>query len=403
MRRGAIILGVLSVIIVAFLVVSSKSILEKMTAEEILVIQDIIDGELHFYSDQGGVKLQKFGVATHYPKSNQFYFSAKEDQGGIKDMSIKTRFNDGAHATISGSVRVDLPLDSETLSKIHTKYGSWQSLEADLIRTVFEKSIYMSGPLMSSKESYAEKRNELIRYIEDQAENGIYKTRSIEEKGVDPMTGVEKTITRVELVEDANSPGGIARQEVSPLITYGLRAYNLSINSIDYADVVDKQIAAQQQAIMEVQTAIANAKKAEQHAITVAEEGKAKAAQSKWEQEVVKAQKVTEAEQVRDVAKLEKEAAAFEKEKQILLGEGEAERKRLVMEADGALKQKLETYTEVQRIWAEAIKANKIVPDVVMGGSGHDGTSNSATQLIDMLNVKTARELSLDMSMKGNK
>lgn len=34
----------------------------------------------------------------------------------------------------------------------------------------------MTGPLMSSKESYAEKRTNLIRFIEDQISNGVYKT-----------------------------------------------------------------------------------------------------------------------------------------------------------------------------------------------------------------------------------
>ena len=34
----------------------------------------------------------------------------------------------------------------------------------------------MTGPLMSSKESYAEKRNELLRLMEDQVQRGVYRT-----------------------------------------------------------------------------------------------------------------------------------------------------------------------------------------------------------------------------------
>ena len=67
---------------------------------------------------------------------------------------------------------------------------------------VIDKAIYMSGPLMSSKESYAEKRNALITYVEDQITHGVYQTRQHDVKTTDPITGVEKTITAVEIVAD---------------------------------------------------------------------------------------------------------------------------------------------------------------------------------------------------------
>ena len=47
-----------------------------------------------------------------------------------------------------------------------------------------------------------------------------------------------------------------------------------------------------------MQISIAKAKRAEQDAITAAKEGEAKAAEEKWKQEAVKAQKVTEASEV---------------------------------------------------------------------------------------------------------
>ncbi|MCK5604152.1 hypothetical protein KAR91_19850 [Candidatus Pacearchaeota archaeon] len=385
---------------IAFVLTASLwgSLVENVPADKIVVIQDPIDGELHIHTT-AGIKFQKFGKVTIYDKSFQYWFSAQQDQGGSGDQSIGLRFNDGGHGTVSGSVRIDNPLSEDYIRALHVKYGSQEAIEKEIIRTAFERAVYMTGPLMSSKESYAEKRNYMIASIEDQAINGVYKQTTKEEKGIDPITGKQKTVTKVKLVQDANAPNGIARQEVSPLTTFGLRAYNLSINKVKYDATVETQIKKQQESIMAVQTAIADAKKAEQNAIKAEKEGEATAAVAKWKQEEIKATMVTKAEQERDVAKLEKEAAGFTKQKEILLGQGEAERKKLVMAADGALEKKLATYERVNQMYANAMANYKgdWVPKVQMGNSGK--SSNGAQDLINMLSAKTAKELALDMSI----
>ncbi len=400
-----ILVGIALVVVVIVLLSMSGSVLENNPADKILVIQDPVDGELHYHVTPG-IKFQKFGKITYYNKSSQYWFSEQADQGGNVDQSIKVRFNDGGHATMSGSFRWNMPLDPAKLQLLHTKYGSQAAIEQDLVRTVAEKAVYMTGPLMSSKESYAERRPDLVNLTEDQINNGIFKTRSEEIKGIDPMTGKEKTFTIVKIVEDTNEPNSRARQEESPLQEFGIKASNLSINSVKYDGTVEAQINQQQQAIMEVQTAMANAKKAEQGAITAEKDGQANAARAKWEQEVIKAKLVTEAEQQRDVARLNRDAAKFTKEEQILLGEGEAARKRLVMQADGALEKKLATYENVMKTWADAIsKYNGAwVPTVVMGSTDGSAQSGSgATDLINLLTAATANNLGLDMTIPRGK
>ncbi|MDO8516955.1 MAG: SPFH domain-containing protein [Nanoarchaeota archaeon] len=400
----AILLSILGVIALIIMFFASKTIFENVDAGEIVIIQDPIDGDLHFYTAQG-MKFQKFGKVTKYQKSFQYWFSVATDQGKKLDQSIKIRYNDGGHAQISGSVRCDLPMDNEHLTLIHTKLGSQVALEHELVRPVYEKAIYMTGPLMSSKESYAEKRNMMISYIEDQANLGVYKTVSKEVKGIDPITDVEKTVTQVELVKADNAPGKIAREEISPLQTFGVKAYNLSINSITYDGTVEAQISSQQKAIMEVQTAMAEAKKAEQRAITVTKEGEANAAKSKWEQEVIKAKMVTEAQQKLEVAELDRKAAEQTKQQQILLGQGEAERKRLVMSADGALEKKLETYADVMKTFATEFAKQKWVPETLLMTGGESG-GKQYSPVMDMMNmfmVKTARDLNLDMTIPAGR
>jgi hypothetical protein len=333
------------------------------------------------------------------------------DQGKKDDQSIATRFNDGGHAKISGSVRVDLPLDRDHLTGLHVRYGSQDAIEHELVRTTFERSIYMSGPLMSSAESYTDKRNQLISFIEDQALHGVYRTTSKLARVKDAITGADKTASVVDIVKDDKAPGGFARSEPSPLADFAVKAYNLSINQIRYDDVVEKQIASQQAAIMEVQTAMAESRKAEQRAITAEQEGRAAATKTKWDQEQVKAKAIVQAQQEYEVqvmnAKRDFERAEWNKKEmeqykdaQLLKAEGDATYKRKVMEADGALAPKLATYEKVMFKFAEEFGKQKWVPEVMFGGSGGQHEGNTAMTMIDIMGIKAAKDLALDFSMK---
>lgn len=144
-----------------------------------------------------------------------------------------------------------------------------------------------------------------------------------------------------------------------------------------------------------VQTAIANAKRAEQDAITTEKQGQADAAQAKWKQEVIKSKLVTQAEAERAVAELAVQTASLNKQKDILEGEGIAAKKRLVMQADGALTQKLATYEKVQKFWADAFSnyQGSLVPTYVSGGSG---AGNAGFNFMELIGVKAARDLALE-------
>ena len=392
-KIAAVAIGLVVLIVILF---SLGNLFEDLDAQHVMVIQSPVSGTLTWHTTPG-VKWQGFGRVTKYPRRGQFWFSKDPNQGSSSDQSITIRFNDGAHAQISGSISYDYPMSEEALTRIHKQYGSEEAVSKQLIETVVQKAVYMSGPLVSSKESYAERRNDLLQIIADQIQLGIYKTTRHEVKETDPLSGEQKTITKVEIVADG---GKYLREEKSPLEDYNIRTSNLSLNTITYEKTVEDQIQAQQKATMDVQTAAAQAKKAEQDAITAAKNGEAEAAKAKWLQEAIKAKEVTQAEQELAVAKLNRETAEQKKLEQIALGQGESERRKLVMQADGALEQKLEAYVTVNKNYAEAFSKMQqpIVPAVVFGGNNSGGGSNSAQGLMDMLQAKTALELGLQVN-----
>jgi hypothetical protein len=419
----AILLGV---VFIALLALAGK-IFERVDAGEVVVIQ-YPSGKLAVIAQPTNFAPQYFGTPTHFKRSSQHSFSLAEGRGTV-DESLKTRFNDGAHALISGSIRFDLPESPEKIIDLYRTYRTQNAIDKELIAQNVTKAVYMTGPLMSSKESYSDRRNELIADIEDQAINGVYKTVPKDVEIEDPITQTKKWIRSVDILKDPKT-GVILRQEESPVQRFGIRIYNLNINDIKYDPIVEQQIAAQQQAIMQVQTAIAQSKEAEQKALTAAKQGEAKATEAKWEQEVVKAKAVVVAEQEaevqrtnakrdkvvaelgaekeKNVADLAHQAAEFTKLQQIALGQGEGERKRLAMVANGALELKLETWLEGQKAWAQAFSTYRgdIVPRIVTAGSSggtgnaQAGGANGFEGFMQLMSAKAANDLSLDMRMR---
>ena len=366
---------------------------------EIMCVQGCVDGNMT-WTTTGGLKNKNFGHVTRYKKRSQFWFSSKNDQGKPDDESIKVRFNDGGHANLSGSFSWDMPLAESFLKDLHVKYGSQEAVDQQLVRTVAEKAVYMTGPLMSSTESYATRRNDLLSLIEDQINNGVYKTESTDEKMPDPLTGVEKIVRVVKLVKGPD--GNYLRESESPLKTFGIKVYNLSLNDIKYDADVEAQIKQQQQATMQVQIAIAKAKEAEQKTLTVEQEGKATATAAEWEQKTISKKLVTAAEQEVLVSAQKLLAAKNTKEAEIALGEGESKRRQMVMEADGALEKKLAALVEINKMWADAIKGyqGQWVPSVMMGSNSQSvQAGGGAMDLVNLLTAKTAMDLGLDMKV----
>ena len=251
---------------------------ENVDAHEIVVIQRPGTGSLNWYSSAGW-KPQWFGTVSSYPKRD------------IYRVHFRMQFNDGGHGMVHGSLTYDMPLDTSRLTQIHTKYGSREAVQEQLVQTVANKALYLTGPLMSSRESYAERKNDLIRFVEDQVQHGIYRTTTREIQALDPISGQERHQTIVELV--SNDSGGTERQEPSVLDAFGIRTYNFAIDSITYDPEVIAQIKGQQELAMQVQTSIAQARQAEQRAITAQKNGEAIAAEARWRQEAVRAESVT--------------------------------------------------------------------------------------------------------------
>ena len=358
---------------------------EDVRNEEVVVNQYPFTGKMAYWTTPG-FKGQWFGKTTTYYKTQQLWFGSSNDEGKQEGSPIPVIFNDASDGMIYGSLRVKLPTDVEHLSRIQTDYNGMDRLMNDLVKQTVVKVIYASGPLMSAFESYAEKKNDLIAYITDQLNNGVYKTAVKVEETVDPITGEKKTTKVATLIADENSPGGYKRSEKSPFAYYGIEIGQVAVSKIGYSDKVLQQIAQQQESNMQIQTAKAQSAAAQQNAIKAEEEGKAAAAKAKWEQEKTKAVEVTKAEQEREVSRLAAEKAEFDKKKIIAEGQAEAEAARLKVAAGLSPAERAEWDYKTKVGVAEALSKTKW-PTVVMSGNSGQNTAMDVIALKQMTDL----------------
>ena len=392
---------------VAVIAVGWDQAVENVDSNEVKVFQGIISGDLTVHQT-AGMKQRWFDYVATYKKRDFVEFNAPKgmtmDNAEAKIHGLPIRFNDQGAAVLFGDASYTLSTNEKHLKALRTEFPTMEQLEVQLIRPAIQRAVYMTGPTMSSKESTAEKRPLLVEYITDQTNNGVYQTETSDEETIDPLSGEKRTITVAKIVTDAKAVNQRARLEDSPLQKFGITVFNLQVKKIKYDKNVERQIEAQRKIFMDIQTAIAKAKEAEQNAIKAVEEGKASAAVAKWAQETENAKFIALAEKNKKVAKLDKEAAKFTKEKDILLGQGIAEKRKLIMKADGALKMKMDTMKEIARINAEAIRDYKgnWVPQIVYGGGGAGGTAqySAAQTMMETLTVKAMKDLSLDLTTK---
>lgn len=373
-----------------------------------------------------GPYLLLFGQQETYPDIITFDFD--EHHGGADSRSIQqdgipVRYQDGGNGTIYGQARYVLPNDEPTMLALHRAFRSTEGTAYKLIKPTTEQTMNLTAGLMTSEESYNTKRGVFIEWAREQLEHGRYKT--VLQTKETKEEGTENTVYKdFPVIENGKDGRPIFLDD--DFRAYGITLSGFQVTKPDFEPKTLEQIAAKRAATMAIITAKANAERAKQDAITAEQEGLRNIAVAKYEKGVDKEKAIVEAEQSKVVAetraaqdkqvaeigaqqlvavatqgKLEAEqkklAAGEYKQEQTMRGEGDAAYKKAVIEADGALAQKLATYERVMGNFATHFGQQRWVPEIEMGASGAPG--NQAQNLIDLLTTKAAKDLSLDLGV----
>ncbi len=381
------------------------SIVEGVDQNEIVVIQ-YPRGGMHVAKSAGWAP-QWFGKVSRYSKRGKIDYPLTQVDGDKwDDQRLAIAFNDNGRARLASSIQYTMPMVDEHILKIHAAYPDQQSLENGLIKPPVAKAVFVTGQLMTTYESYKDKRSQLVEMVEDQAQMGAYRTRSVErtveEDALDPQGNaikVKKQVIENVVVMDSNGVDK-ARSEKGQLSDFNIDVFGFTVNDIDYSPEVDEQIKGQQAIEMSMKTSMANARKAQQDAVTAEAQGRANVATARSEQEIDKTKAIVQGEKARDLAKLSAEAATFYKQESILKADADSQYRSRMMAADGALGQKLDAYKFGVSELSKAFATHRLVPDVMIGGGSGAGQQSTLEQVMQLILVNQAKQLGLDLSTK---
>lgn len=376
------ILGITVLVAIVAIVFVCLGAFKDCDKSKIYVNQFPFTGNYEVWAD-GGLQKKWWGNTFEYSKTNQVEFTGveKNDEGYVAagdNPGAAVTFNDRGRGFIIGSLRVVMPTKDSLMMKIQQDFGSEQALIQTLVRPTLYKVVTSCGPLMSSLESVSETRTDLIQYITDQLNNGVYKTIVKKIKQVNELTGDTDIIAKAELIQDMTAPGLYKRQEVSPFSQYGIKCNLVSITDIKYDKATQDQIDAQKAANLAVVTAKTKSLEAIQKTILVTEQGKQAAETAKWEQEKIKAREVTKAQQEYEVAELAAKTAQQNALKVKAEGEAKAAANRALVSAGLTPLEKATIEKETAIGIAQALANSNVqwVPSIMIGGNGA-GNSNA--------------------------
>lgn len=381
--------GISIIALIVFFVFTIGAWVEECDKSKIYVNQYPVTGTYEVWTE-GGMQWQLWGNVHEYSKTTQVEFTGveKNDDGYIAagaNPGAALTFNDKGRGFIIGSLRVILPTDFTHMAKIQQEFGSEEALINTLIKPTLYKVVTSCGPLMSSLESVSETRTDLIQYITDQLNDGVYKTKINKIKVTNELTGDSETVAKAEILVDKQ--GNYLRQEKSPFKQYGVMCNLVSITDIKYDKATQGQIDAQKAANLAVITSKTKSLEAIQKTVLVTEQGKQNAEAAKWKQEEIKAKEVTKAQQEYEIAKLE--AMKAEEVARKVRAEGEAEaaiaaaKVRAGLTPYDAAVIKKETMIGIAHEFANA--STDIVPKIMVNGSNGSGADPMQTVGMNMM------------------
>ncbi len=327
------------------------------------------------------------------------------EDNSIEIGQISIRFNDATTANIKGIVQYILPSDEKEMIALHNAHRTPQSLVTKRLAPYTKECLQSSAQLMSSEMHYGGGRAQMAQDFSDQLKEGVY-LLSVNEKIVyDSLEKDNKRIYQTSINyegKDKNKP----KRKISSIKEYGITVADAAVTDVDYEEKVDVMLAKKIDAATKSSVSKQELMTAQQQALTAKAKGEQALVEIEYQQKQEQTKQVVAAQTKVEVAKQDKiqqqiawEGSILEAKKIKELANAEAYAKKQVMIADGALEKKLAAYVEVQGFWAEAFGKyqGSVTPTYMMGGSYAPGSNNAAHNFMEIMSMKAARDLNLDL------
>ncbi len=339
---------------------------------------------------------------------------------------LSIMFLDQVDAHAEATVRFAIPSDEESFLKLAHEYRSPENLLRTALLPAFKETLQANASLMAAEEYYAGGRTEFNSDFENQMSHGIYLVRREEVTirsgkshtgSANAALGTEqeeygedsKTIF---VVNKVLSETGQPLRKTQHFTDYGITIVAALVTDMKPNQKFIERMQLKQKASADRAIAIEQRVQEEEQRLLAIARGEREVAQRQAKAKVEQIQKTTEAEtekqlaitgaeKLRAQAQIQKETAQINLEKakveaqtQRTLADAEAYQKKIILEADNALAQKLEAEVRIQQLWAEAY-AKRQVPNYVFGaGEGTPvGNDYETKTFMQMLTLDAAKRL----------
>ena len=372
----------------------SKSLLGGLAA--VLAVIFVLSRSV-FYAEPGYVYHVRTILGAEHVVSDvgyQFFFFGRwmdyaevensEDSAALPPQNIM--FLDQVDANAQATVRFLIPTDEVAFTRLAHEYRTPENLLRTALIPAFKETLQANASLMSAEEYYSGGRTEFNNEFENQMTNGIYVVRREEEnlaqlrrqKGTANVAlGTEQEDfgdeTRVSfVVNKVRDSEGQPLRKRQKFVDYGITVVDARITQmnpnqrfVERMQLKQKASAdraiAREQRIQEEEQRLLAISRGEREVAERQAKAKVEQIQATTEADTQKQLAITEAEKLqaqaniqRETAKINLEKAEIEAQTLRTLAEAEAYQKKVILQADNALAQKLDAEIQIQRIWAES-------------------------------------------------
>ncbi|NDV50396.1 SPFH domain-containing protein [Salipiger sp. PrR003] len=310
---------------------------------------------------------------------------------------------------VNNNLRPSVTAALDSVANMFTMEAYYTSGARDTFKTEFPDSITKGRPRVRQ----VVKENILATQNEDVAPNDSENARDTSESN----DAQSQTIVMEKMLDKDGNPIRIE----NAFNRYGITVSSAILEKIDPDTTYEEQIKKRKEASS--RRSVAREQRLEQEeqrllAITQGETDKARRqaemmveqieqttqAETKKQLALINAERQREEANIqRDTATIQLEKAKIDAEAKQVAADAEAYQKRVVLEADGALSQKLDAFVATQKVWADAASKIKVPSTVIAGGGAGDNSGNALGTVSDFMQIMTmnaAKQLQFDPAVQ---
>ena len=356
-----------------------------------------------------------------------------EADGSTISGPYRVRLADNWTGDVTQATRFAIPQDTEQFLTMARTFRSPERLISTTLKPAVTASLDSVANMFTMEEYYSGgERDQFKSEFKDTVEKGraqVIQVSMNKEGGVIPnraaasnsdvaadTSEVGDTEVRRVVMEKVKDANGNDIRIAHDFAEIGIVVSSAILENLDPDDKYEDQINDRKAAASRRVVAREQRLEQEEQRLLAIQQGETDIAKRQAEAKVDQIEKTTnaettkklaliEAERMREEARIAQETAEINLERAridaqsvTVAADAEAYAKQAILEADGALQQKLDAWVEAQRVWADA--ASKInVPSTVIAGGGN-GTSGNALGTVDqfmqLMMLNSAKQLSVD-------